>query len=437
MNNLKVNSSKNILSGEWKEAWIIAFFVAAGSQFYVDAFANGFIIAFSVVIFPIFLYLYRERSIFKLCMITSIFSPFFRGLVLTFHGASFRLAMATVYPECFFYLSYSFIFYIGYHIRQLDSRTEDIYRLTSIVFACDFFSNIVEFSMREGIDRLVHETMYYLLTVAMLRTVLVIILIVIINSSENFLLQKENRRRYEQLVMMNSMFKSELYMMSKSVVDIESVMKKSFDLYRQLNGTPEMKEKKNMALEIAKDIHEIKKEYGRLMRGIENAFTPNVREVQMTLRELVRMLCFYIEHGEEVERKSVLFDCIQPYTMDKIVVTYPYQLISILQNLLSNAVEALEVGKPNAQINFQVYEEREDLCFSIRDNGRGMTKEEQEMIFIAGYSTKFDEKTGEINRGLGLIIVKDMVDFFHGSIEVQSKLHEFTEFIVKIPREYI
>lgn len=177
-------------------------FVAAGLQFYVDAFANGFIIAFSVVIFPIF-YLYRERSIFKLCMITSIFSPFFRGLVLTFHGASF----VWLWQRCIrsvFSIFRTVLFFISDTISGSWTVEQKIFIGWRPLFLHVIFSRtLLNFPCERELTVWFMRMWYYLLTVAMLRTVLVIILIVIINSSENFLLQKENRRRYEQLVMMN------------------------------------------------------------------------------------------------------------------------------------------------------------------------------------------------------------------------------------------
>ncbi|MFC4805363.1 ATP-binding protein [Filifactor villosus] len=428
-------TSRGLLpSDDWKEAWIIAFFIAAGSQFYIDAFTNGFIIAFSVVIFPIFLYLYREHSITKICLMTSFFSPFFRAAIITFRQLkTFSIALATVYPECIFYFSYSLIYYLLYHRRQLKSGGRDFRRFALVVFLCDWVSNVIEISLRNGF-RAIPDTLYYLWIVAVFRTLLSCILITVINSSENFILQREDRRRYENLLMMNSVFQSELFMMNKSIVDIEDVMKKSFDLYRSLNTQPEFAQWKSTALEIAKDIHEIKKEYIRVIQGIQTLFDEKEQSAFISVEQLIDMISIHILGEEGFNDKKIEFSNRYHFDAKKVGVKNYYQLIPILRNLLSNAVDAtVESESPSIRMN--VYRGNGTIYFSIKDNGRGMTSREQKMIFLPGYSTKFDKKTGNINRGLGLPIVKDMVDFFEGSIEVESVFGKFTEFKVSIPEK--
>ena len=72
------------------------------------------------------------------------------------------------------------------------------------------------------------------------------------------------------------------------------------------------------------------------------------------------------------------------------------------------------------------------------DDGPGIEEEDLDTIFLEGYSTKFDEKTGNIMRGLGLSLVRDFVENdYGGRITVRSTPGEFTEFRIAIPRERI
>ena len=60
-----------------------------------------------------------------------------------------------------------------------------------------------------------------------------------------------------------------------------------------------------------------------------------------------------------------------------------------------------------------------------------------EHIFTPGFSRKIDRRTGEINRGLGLSIVKDLVEqTLKGSVTVRSSDGE-TAFTVRIPTEHL
>ena len=55
---------------------------------------------------------------------------------------------------------------------------------------------------------------------------------------------------------------------------------------------------------------------------------------------------------------------------------------------------------------------------------------------MPGYSTKIDYSTGEVNRGLGLSLVKDIIENqFNGSIEIESEVEKGTKFILSISSE--
>ena len=73
--------------------------------------------------------------------------------------------------------------------------------------------------------------------------------------------------------------------------------------------------------------------------------------------------------------------------------------------------------------------------FEIKDTGSGMSEETVSYIFRPGFSTKYDEVTGNSNRGIGLTLVKDIVEgYFEGSIHVTSLLGIGTKFIIQIPK---
>ena len=55
------------------------------------------------------------------------------------------------------------------------------------------------------------------------------------------------------------------------------------------------------------------------------------------------------------------------------------------------------------------------------------------MLFQVGYSTKFNEATGDINRGVGLPAVQYIVDELEGSIQVESEPGQGTTFHVDLP----
>ena len=79
------------------------------------------------------------------------------------------------------------------------------------------------------------------------------------------LLRSEHEQRYRRLFLMTANLKTELYFLKKDAEDIEGVMSSAYRLYERLDGAPE--ELTSLALSIARDVHEVKKDNLRIIRG--------------------------------------------------------------------------------------------------------------------------------------------------------------------------
>jgi two-component system NtrC family sensor kinase len=108
---------------------------------------------------------------------------------------------------------------------------------------------------------------------------------------------------------------------------------------------------------------------------------------------------------------------------------YPQMLSQVFLNLLVNAGQAIE-GQGTITVRTQLEDNGETVHISIADSGRGMTPEQQEKAFSAGFTTK---AVGE-GTGLGLSITKEIIEERHGgSIAFESALGVGTTFHVRIP----
>ncbi|MBX2965298.1 MAG: HAMP domain-containing histidine kinase [Cyclobacteriaceae bacterium] len=101
----------------------------------------------------------------------------------------------------------------------------------------------------------------------------------------------------------------------------------------------------------------------------------------------------------------------------------------ILSNIISNAIKYHNLKKENPRIEISVVQDEENITFSIRDNGIGIQAEVKEKIFDMFY--RATDRAG--GSGLGLYIVKEMVEKLEGTIQVESVYNEGTTFIVIIP----
>lgn len=106
----------------------------------------------------------------------------------------------------------------------------------------------------------------------------------------------------------------------------------------------------------------------------------------------------------------------------------PSALRSVLQNLLENAVK---YSPPGAPIELGVRAEDDALQFSVRDHGRGIPPEEQEVIFERFRRRKPGEAAEGV--GLGLYIVRSLVQAQGGDIAIESTPGEGSTFRVTIP----
>ena len=102
----------------------------------------------------------------------------------------------------------------------------------------------------------------------------------------------------------------------------------------------------------------------------------------------------------------------------------------VWMNLIDNAIK---FSKQNGKITIDVKEENDEVVVKIKDNGMGMSKEEQERIFTRFY--QIDKSHSQEGSGLGLSIVKSIIDLSGGKIEVESKENSGTTFTIKLPIE--
>jgi two-component system sensor histidine kinase YcbA len=227
--------------------------------------------------------------------------------------------------------------------------------------------------------------------------------------------------------------KSELFYLKKSSQDIESVMEKAYWLYKQLNTQEQgIRESENLpaaqALAVAREIHEVKKDYYRVITGIENILRPSSRAQEIKLSEIL----FIIEQNtirylNVIDRKiNITYEQAEDFITDK-----HYTLVSILDNLIMNAIEACS---DEGSIRVIQTSSNEEIYFCVEDNGAGIDEEEFDLIFNPGYSTKFSPRTGKISTGLGLAHVKNYIELLGGNIKVESQPDVCTRFLITLPR---
>lgn len=107
---------------------------------------------------------------------------------------------------------------------------------------------------------------------------------------------------------------------------------------------------------------------------------------------------------------------------------YAQQLNQVFMNLLINAAQAME---KNGRIDIKTYLLKGFVEVTISDTGRGIPMENIDKIFEPFFTTK---EVGK-GTGLGMYIVRNIIEKHHGTINVQSEAGEGTTFIIRLPAE--
>ena len=105
-------------------------------------------------------------------------------------------------------------------------------------------------------------------------------------------------------------------------------------------------------------------------------------------------------------------------------------LYNIINNLIDNAIK---YSAANVKIDLRSYTDGNNCIISIKDDGVGISKENQKHIFDKFYRTPQGNRHNVKGFGLGLFYVKTIVERHNGEITVKSALNRGTEFVIKIP----
>jgi len=105
-------------------------------------------------------------------------------------------------------------------------------------------------------------------------------------------------------------------------------------------------------------------------------------------------------------------------------------MVTVLINLLDNACK---YSYDNRQIELRAFSKDGSVCFSVCDNGIGMSRRSARKIFNRFYQADRSLSRGAEGCGLGLSIAKFIVDAHKGTISIDSKPGEGSTFTVRLP----
>jgi len=106
------------------------------------------------------------------------------------------------------------------------------------------------------------------------------------------------------------------------------------------------------------------------------------------------------------------------------------QLIRVITNLVKNSIQAIDQKQPDEpRIEVRVTSQGTLVAITVEDNGIGVAEENKELVFEPKFTTK------NSGMGLGLAMVKNIVETYNGTISFTSEIGENTIFRIEFPEQ--
>jgi len=140
----------------------------------------------------------------------------------------------------------------------------------------------------------------------------------------------------------------------------------------------------------------------------------------------IEQLVCNIRNDIKHEFGNYLIDINESFSNDDPKVSINYIAFwGALKNVINNAIQASEY---DAKVLIEIKTEGKDVVFSVHDKGRGVSDELKQKIFEPFFTTK----TG--GTGLGLAVVKSIVEAHRGTVEVRNEIPQGLCIDVRIPK---
>ncbi|HEB49402.1 MAG TPA: hypothetical protein ENI89_02225 [Desulfobulbus sp.] len=147
----------------------------------------------------------------------------------------------------------------------------------------------------------------------------------------------------------------------------------------------------------------------------------------MDVEHMVREVVGFIRKEAEYKDITIVVDVDEDVPE---IVSDRGKLQQILLNLANNAIAAMDRGG-RLEITVRNLPDEHAIVLSVRDNGCGISEENQKKVFEPFFSTR----TQDGGTGLGLAITYGLVRDLHGSMELESVVGEGTTFTITLPYE--
>lgn len=335
------------------------------------------------------------------------------------------------FPVFFYYMTFAALF----QLLKIKTFYDKPFFIGVLGVVTEIAASIMEISFRSLFSH--NPLTFYSLTliamIAIFRSFFVLGFFNILILRDAKLAEEAQRKRNEQLLMHISNLYVEMVQLKKSMKNAEEVTRNCYNLYREMKVQVELKPYTTSILAIAGQVHEMKKDSQRIHAGLSKLMEKEQLDDFMKIEEIIDIVVTTNERYGQTLEKNIKFE-VDIEDQSQFYQYHTFILLSIINNLVSNAVEACKL---DVTIAIQISTIGDMLVIQISDNGPGISERHRDFIFQAGFTTKYNE-SGVASNGIGLTYVKDVVEHLNGTIELQNLEGEMkTSFNIQLPNEQL
>ncbi|MGN7470643.1 ATP-binding protein [Brevibacillus sp. SAFN-007a] len=399
-----------------------------------------FRISFGAPTFFFFLLLFQRLPAVLPGFLTGIFVVGFRLLLDFYTHSSFDWAasMREHYSSFFYYFSYALLFYV----IRMERFREQTLLIAFIGMVIEIVADLIELLSQYVLFHIVvtWDALLEMVVIALSHSFVVLSFLNMIRLYETQAREKQTRAQHEHMLLLISNLYEESIHLKKTLQNAENITVKSFELYQGLQqlksesdhpaqATVESFAKK--ALIIAGEVHEIKKDNQRIFAGLQKLISHENKADFMDVRQLVDIIMRSNQKYASLLGKQIAFSCAisgqHPHY-------HAFTLLSLLNNIVANAVEAIQ---ETGRIVIRVERNGEFVELLVADDGPGVPPRRKKLMFKPGFTTKYDQQ-GTPSTGIGLSYVKEIVDELEGELAARDGANgRGTEFFIRLPINHV
>jgi signal transduction histidine kinase len=132
------------------------------------------------------------------------------------------------------------------------------------------------------------------------------------------------------------------------------------------------------------------------------------------------------ELGLDLEAKNIRLNYTNLVSPDTTIIADPEQLRRVINNIVDNSVKYIDRNKETCEIEIRILDELDTIRIELEDNGRGIPIRELGKVFERFYRTDASRNSSRGGSGIGLSIVKKIVEDHGGYIWATSREGEGT-----------